>query len=332
MGPALRLSLILCSRNDAYCGDSVRRLTVTLNHAASVLDRQGDRGQNAEIVLADWGSEVPLADVLELSPAARDLLRIHHLPKERTERFNSSFSEVHALNAAARASGGDWIGRIDQDTLIGTRFVDWFFSDAVTAACASFSGRRDMTAEQSQDCARGTLEYVAARGEQIPLFGSPSTTSEDDWWRSAVGILLIPRTTFFDLGGYDETNIHYNHMEHEFIARLRRVVDVRNIGPELGYDFYHQFHPTRGSFKENRCLAERDLRKIELRPNGETWGLLARPLRANVAALGSQSLLRISGVGSRLLRQGRRILGGLRLRASRMWPVRRQEAGTGSRR
>src|ERR1700730_10004235 len=63
------LSLILCSRNDQYMGNSLWRLQTALNYVARNVEELG-RENDVEVLVADWGSEVPLRDVLELSPAA----------------------------------------------------------------------------------------------------------------------------------------------------------------------------------------------------------------------------------------------------------------------
>jgi hypothetical protein len=100
-----------------------------------------------------------------------------------------------------------------------------------------------------------------------------------------VGVLLIPRTVFHDLGGYDERNILFNHMEHELIARLRTRAEVQDLGRKLDYDFYHQFHSVEGSRPENPWIDDETLARATLRPNGERWGLLANPNRVNLVAV-----------------------------------------------
>src|SRR5476651_1634421 len=63
------LSLILCWRNDAYMGNSVWRLETTLNYTCDRVHALG-REDDVEVIVADWGSEVPLAEVVALGPAA----------------------------------------------------------------------------------------------------------------------------------------------------------------------------------------------------------------------------------------------------------------------
>lgn len=122
------LSLILCSRNDEYMGNSRWRLETTLNYVADQVEVLG-RTKDVEVLVADWGSDIPLRDVLRLTPAAALIVSFILIPPEiaRALQKDSPFPEVLALNAAARRAKGAYIGRIDQDTLVGRRFLEVFF-------------------------------------------------------------------------------------------------------------------------------------------------------------------------------------------------------------
>ena len=122
------LSLILCSRNDQYMGNSRWRLETTLNYLAQRIRELG-RENDVDVLVADWGSDIPLSEVLQLSPAAAKIVSWLLIPPEiaRPLQKDSPFPEVLALNAAARRATGEYIGRIDQDTLVGRRFLEFFF-------------------------------------------------------------------------------------------------------------------------------------------------------------------------------------------------------------
>ena len=104
------LSLILCSRNDNYMGNSRWRLETTLNYVADQVEALG-RTKDAEILVADWGSDIPLRDVLRLTPAAAQIVSFILIPPElaRALQKDSPFPEVLALNAAARRARGLYI-------------------------------------------------------------------------------------------------------------------------------------------------------------------------------------------------------------------------------
>jgi hypothetical protein len=253
-----KLSLILCSRNDNYCGNPVDRLQRVLNHTGDML-----YGKRAEVIVSDWGSRLPLAEVLELNQKARAITRFNYIPEERTSRIPTKFSEVHAHNSAARIASGEFIGRIDQDILVGERFVDWFFDTGPSEGCFYWSGRKELPPGTYYE------HRESARREDQPWNIDP-----ENFWRSYTGILLVPIRHYYALGGYDETNIFTNHMEHEFIFRLKKVVELVDLGRLLDYDFYHIFHDRRDNriSSMNRQLKPRELEALPLKPNGEDWG------------------------------------------------------------
>ena len=121
------ISLILCSRNDSYMGNSRWRLETSINLAllnakdANFLDK-------LEIIVTDWGSEVPLSEVLTLVPEAKGKVKFVYVPPDiaEVEQKDSKFPEVIALNAAARRASGEYIGRIDNDTVVGADFFSKF--------------------------------------------------------------------------------------------------------------------------------------------------------------------------------------------------------------
>jgi hypothetical protein len=109
-------------------GNSRWRLQTTLNYVAEHVQSLG-REKEVEILVADWGSEVPLQEVLQLTPSAAKITSFVLIPSDiaRQLQKDSPFAEVLALNAAARRARGAYIGRIDQDTLAGRRFLEVFF-------------------------------------------------------------------------------------------------------------------------------------------------------------------------------------------------------------
>ena len=109
-------------------GNSRWRLETALNYVADQVEALG-RAEDVEVLVADWGSEIPLREVLRLTPAAAGIVSFILIPPEiaRPLQKDSPFPEVLALNAAARRARGTYIGQIDQDTLVGKRFLEVFF-------------------------------------------------------------------------------------------------------------------------------------------------------------------------------------------------------------
>ncbi len=248
----IQLSLILASKNDAYCGNPMQRLQTVLNHTATRLNNHP-----AEIIVTDWGSDIPVSQALKLTKEARSLVRFHHVPKTITSRIRSPFSEPHALNAAAKLARGQFLGRIDQDTLIGDKFLGWFFHGGACTKSVYFSSRRDLQKDQAL-----TLE-----AEKVVEW--PMIRKDAEYWKSAVGILLVPKEVYLQIGGYDEANVYKNHMEHELFCRLQRLLTPVDLGKQLNYDFYHLWHSRENNSqaKQNQTLPTNRLQQLPLRVN-----------------------------------------------------------------
>ncbi len=282
------LSLILCSRNDAYMGNSRWRLETALNYAADRIEAAG-RSQDVEVLVADWGSEVPLRDVVRLSPAAARLVSFLLIPPDvaRPLQKDSPFAEVYALNAAVRRASGTYIGRIDQDTLIGPRFLDVFF-DLVEGRrqlavplerALLYSNRRAIAYRfvARSPAYRHVVTFMRRFGGRCPL----ETLKNEEFWTYYVGIWLAHRDVWHECGGYDERYIYYNWMEVEMILRLRQRYTLIDFGRAIDYDFYHLGHRNPRGKRTRRDLGHR-VNQFELdpeapalayHPNPDGWGL-----------------------------------------------------------
>jgi hypothetical protein len=283
------LSLILCSRNDEYMGNSRWRLETTLNYVSEQIEALG-RAKDVEVLVTDWGSEVPLRDELRLNPATAGIVYFIHVPPEIAQSLqkDSPFPEVLALNAAARRARGRFIGRIDQDTLVGRRFLEAFFElyeekrpiEIPLDSALLFSNVRMIPYRFAVRC-----PPLAAVGQFIERFGSNlkvELTSRKPFYWHSVGIWLLPRALWYECGGYDEEMLYMNSMEINMIERLLQKYKLINLGPITGCDFYHleHYHPwvsRRSSvYRKNNSLG-----RTLFHPNNEEWGLAQYALRVD---------------------------------------------------
>ncbi len=279
------LSLILCSRNDAYMGNSLWRLETTLNYVG---DRVRSLGldDDVEVIVADWGSEVPLAEVVALGPAAARIVSFLRVTPAlaRDVQQDSPFPEVLALNAAARRARGQYIGRIDQDTLVGERFLRWMFEAAAgpkepaLRRTLLFANRTNIPYRLAVLCPPLAVveRFVAWFGRWLWIENGRVI------YRNAVGIWLAHRDVWSECGGYDERMIYMNDMEIDMVERLMSTYPLFDLGSLLGYDFYHldHYHPrgSRSSSSHREVNSHRLPPSLGVRPSGEAWGLAAYAL------------------------------------------------------
>lgn len=294
---APRLTLIVASRNDNYMGDSRWRLATALNFLGERVHALG-RESDVEVVVTDWGSETPLREVIPLTDRAAPLVSFLEVPPPiaRREQRDSPFPEVLALNAAARRARGAYIGRIDQDILVGEGFLRFFFDmldgrrrlpvDSLDPTSALlFANRRGIPYRfaQRRPSVRHLERFLARFGSSLKVFDEcPSYPGT--FWGSAVGIWLIHRDLWHQSGGYDESLLYMNHMETEMVHRLRTVGTVVDLGALVGYDFYHLDHYPHGSWWAGDHRLVNDVPDLHapvaaLNPNGEQWGLAGRDLQ-----------------------------------------------------
>jgi hypothetical protein len=292
------LSLILCSRNDQYMGNSLWRLQTALNSTAKNIHELG-REEHIEIILSDWGSEVPLREVLKLSSVAAAIVKFVNVPPRiaREVQRDSPFSEVHALNAAVRRANGRYIGRIDQDTLVGKRFFKTFLDmlehntqlKNPIHSVLLFSNRRSVPYRfVSQN------PSFASVNRFIQWFG-PILRVENHlkhkphlFYCSYVGIWLLHRSLWYECRGYDERLIYMNEMESDMAARLMERYKMVDLGKLVDYDFYHlsHYHPRAiVRARAHRKLNPKRWHEVDLNykpgditPNSENWGLIQHPL------------------------------------------------------
>lgn len=280
----ITLSLIICSRNDDYMGDPMWRLATSINYVSEMVFRL-EKNLDVEIVVADWGSETPISEVIALTEHASSITRFVHVPPVTAQDLqkDSAFGEVYALNVAARRSRGLYIGRIDQDTLVTIDFLRSFFD--------VFEGKTWVDFDMENT-------YMFAARKQIPyafVAQKPSLKDLDmcinrygKWnyseelkfchWASPVGILMMHRNMWNDVGGYDERLIYYWFMDVDLGTRLIKKYSIVNVGRQFGYHFFHlehvkpQFRFRHVHRKLNPDWAK-SFDKADLNPNGSDWGL-----------------------------------------------------------
>ena len=150
-----KFSFIAVSRNDNYGGDSKNRLENTINLLGRLIIESGKK-EIFEIIIVDWGSFLPnLHKVLNIDEKIKKIIKFIIVPFEMANHYSSdsSFSEVHAMNCAFRRMSGDFFIRIDQDTIVGERFIN-FLIKSKKIPSVSFSGRRDFKEDK-----KGNVDY-----------------------------------------------------------------------------------------------------------------------------------------------------------------------------
>jgi hypothetical protein len=298
-----RISYVLVSRNDKYNGDSVGRCINTVNHACEIIYKN-NVVEESEVVLVDWCSKKkPLKDVIlnRLSPECKNTLKIVTVPPDIANKHqgDSPFSEVHAMNVGFRQMEGKHFARIDQDTLIGQRFMDWFYKEYEVKDYgwpwprAAFCSRRNLSEDQSHHSVFRDYVYDQPLSKKVSICHEHNHYSRlmpngqiYPFYGGAVGVMMVERECYLENKGFNEDLIYMNSMDTEFMNRIAAKEDIYNLCLSIDADFYHQHHD-RGDGASNdttqphakqegvRKTNELDVRNSMIEnPNPDNWGLL----------------------------------------------------------
>jgi GT2 family glycosyltransferase len=270
-------------------GNSRWRLETSIN-LALLNAKKADFLDQLEIVVSDWGSEIPLSDVLKIVPEAKGRVKFVHVPPDiaKIEQKDSKFPEVMALNAAARRSSGEYIGRIDNDTVVGTDFFRKFhqfhkispIEELDLADSFLFVERKSVPYRISQLSL--PLPTISLFIERFSSFFK--LESATDWgrefWHSPVGIMIFHRDIWNETHGYDERLIYWGWMETDYAIRLSQRHHIINLGDHIGHHFFHLEHYSNLTEYKNRNGAATPRKKNKAETEGlnytancEKWGL-----------------------------------------------------------
>lgn len=248
-----KISFLICSKNDNYEGIPIDRLR------NSILQTSNNTTQynNYEYLIGDWGSEKPIFECLNINVPIS--IKHFYIPKEITNLFDTPISEVHCLNFLAKQATNPFVGRIDQDTIIGSKFFKYIEKESLDINGLYHSTRHDLP--------NNSLIYEEAS------INCPGCY--ENFWMCAVGILMVSKNKWLECKGYNEQNIHRDHMEHEFFHRLAKTSTIYNIGCLLNSPFYHIFHSRNqiNQRKTNIALNINQLSNLNYTVNDNNFGL-----------------------------------------------------------
>ncbi|MAH25433.1 MAG: hypothetical protein CMI19_00515 [Opitutae bacterium] len=278
-------------------GNSRWRLETSIN-LALLNAKKANFLNDLEIVVSDWGSEIPLRDVLKLVPEAEGRVKFVHTTNDiaTIEQKDSKFPEVIALNAAARRASGEYIGRIDNDTVVGKEFFRKFAklhqnnpTDKLNLTDSFlFVERRSVPYRISRISL--PLSLISALIKFFKSFFKVESAKEwgREFWWSPVGIMMFHRDIWQSTQGYDEKLIYWGWMEGDLALRLGQKHQVVEFSKYVGHDFYHLEHysnlveykdrnGTATARKKNPVIMD----NLNYKTNEPNWGLFDHDLRAH---------------------------------------------------
>jgi hypothetical protein len=128
----------------------------------------------------------------------------------QANKIVGAMSEVHAINTAIRRASGEFILRLDQDTIIGPNFT-YFLVQALANRSALlsddviwWSSRRETQREDYEAIIQNPVQTILSRGrDSFPIYDSGKLESVLDGV-GAVGVLGMSKRLWTSVEGYDE--------------------------------------------------------------------------------------------------------------------------------
>jgi hypothetical protein len=274
------LSICLASRNDDYFGDLKYRLALSLDLLCKGLHDLG-KLEAAEIIVSDWGSEVPLAGDLELSALARRKVKFLHTPPAIARRIHDDpiLPVALALNAAFRRAEGEFISYFDSDTLLTRASLHALF-ELLEGPTPGFDPRRVVWFANRRRLPINIVKRKPSCLEVEEYLTRNLAYLESETLRNGYGagaFHLMHRDLLFAMRGFDERMRWWGWWDTDLALRCNQRMPTLELS-NFGVLAVHQEHFVR----QHDDAAARRFNRPHCNPkfalNDENWGLVQEPL------------------------------------------------------
>lgn len=242
------LSIVIAARNDNYGGDFLYRFKTAMQMTIDGITSSG-YVDDVEIVIVDWGSEIPLHTVV---PSDGNLIRYIMVPSSVAQFYNqdSTFAVAMAINIGVRRCYGEYIAIEGADVIHSADFFKrlmplikgsgkYLNQNLSRCFCAIPLKHVPIEFLKSSPTVRDIDGYLHDNGEKLPfqeimpfLFG-------------AAGSLLMSRDMWYSMRGLDQRLIYWGWSDIDLALRARLKFTSISFGTDSGIYVYHLEHHTR---------------------------------------------------------------------------------------
>lgn len=280
------LSLCLAGRNDNYGGNFKRRFVQAMNFLAWSA-RKADVIDKLEIVFADWNSDIPIAQDLQLSQDAAEMVRFIEIPPEMAKQYNSAFSPFSqsiAFNCAFRRAKGKFAGIMPADILLT--------SHSLRNLCGILQGNMQVDFDLQQSMLSIPRKLIPFSLDESSYFTSPekieklllsgnafmSTDNKVRGLMGAYGCFLMSKDEIFKLRGVDERIAGWGYNDIDLALRGAEHIRVINTS---GYGIWsYDFEASPAMVhQKNRRFAKVNPITLGHAENTVDWGLERQKLK-----------------------------------------------------
>lgn len=275
------LSCITTARNDDFHGNFNWRIETVLTLLVRQFEASG-RLADAEIIVVDWGSDIPLHTVLSLPGVVSRSVRFIRVPPvvAQEEGLGGDFPGSLIANAGARRALGRYIAVLNADTVMPgaslTRIFRWLTGEEPLVV--SQVDRTHIVFPQRyipwefvrrSPTIPDLLSYLAREGDQLPV--------KELKYFTPAGFSITHRDLWYASRGYDESMVHWGFSDIDFALRMSREHSCLNAGDLGMVSFKLEHYPpgvTHKRAKRNPYVWDNPFTV-----NDEMWGLAAYDLQ-----------------------------------------------------
>lgn len=272
------LSIIIPARNDEFMLNFAYRLETTLNFLARNLYALGYLNQ-VEVVIGDWGSEVPLHKVLNISQNARQITRYVIVPPEyaRPLQGDAEFPIVLVQNTAIRRSRGEYIMQTDSDILFSADFLRKLFDLLNQRLAPQLDLTHGLFGSRRAHIPHSIIKNSPSV-EELELFIENNghdlqVDIHEEFEYCATGMMFMHRDTWDECSGYDDHLTHWGWMEIDLGMRITQRYQYIDVSKYFGMMLYHLEHYSTGGEQRKSGRQTNEMKRpTRFRPNGDLWG------------------------------------------------------------
>ncbi len=281
--PTKILSICIPGRDDNYFVDFKYRINTTINHLARSI-KNLNLLDDIEILITDWGSDIPICQTLDLSQEASKITRFIYVESEIICGVTKSGKDDWHLsippNVAARRASGKYILTYPGDTLISQysfetliRFLNGELPISIDLERSYFLIPRYDVPWQFMERQPDLVEW-----DRYFSICSKNTSLENSGIFSFFGDaggFLMHYSLWNKFRGFDEPNYEYSSNDVELGFRVTQYYPHLSLS-SIGVFLYHMGHPPvrgRRLFKQKNVKPTPIIYNTKIYVNDENWGL-----------------------------------------------------------
>lgn len=280
------LSNVVVGRNDDYGGGYLDRLATSLNHLAENLRKEGRQG-DVEVVYVDWGSDVPVAEAVKLTPDAARIVYFVEVDSEVVAGLGEpgSFYATLAVNVGVRRARGAYIMLADSDGLMRRSALSSLLKLLDGSLDPDFDPTRCILPIRRIQIPYDLVRRKPSLRKWDELLGGlqPGARVESPGTGCLGGFSagqLMHRTLWHEFRGYNESlKRPWGWSDNELMLRVTEKYDWADL-VAYGVMAFHMEHGPRRRWWNATDLPKRDAGKVNrmlvagnAAPNGPDWGL-----------------------------------------------------------